>query len=198
MLRALSVALAFMMAGQAPDDMVLCTSATDCPSGAACEDGVCVMMESEPPAEEEPPPPPPEKKRRVKRQRRERVRDPNHAGEATAPAGEECFRGACGPPVPSTGTGLTVAGGIVTGVSVAFFGSSAACRLQDSPQREKNVCTAIEASIGAVALAVGVPMLVIGVLRKSKFKEWVEANHPQFAVVPLEGKGASASVGFAF
>ncbi len=197
MLRVVPLALASMIAAQSPDDMVLCTSASDCPSGAACEDGVCVTGEVE---EAPPETPPPEGKRRKKRhrRRRQRVRDPNHCQRGDCELGQECFRGQCGPPVPSNGTGLLVAGGVVSGVSLLFFGGAAICQIDDNrPEREQNVCTAVEASIGAVALAVGVPMLVIGVIRRNSFNEWVRAYHPQFAIVPKEG-GGLASLGFSF
>jgi hypothetical protein len=91
-----------------------------------------------------------------------------------------------------------VAGGVVTGVSLLFFGSSAVCQInEENTQAGQNVCTAINASIGAVALAIGIPMLVIGVLRRNEFQEWVRTYHPQLAVTPTGG-GASASVGFSF
>jgi hypothetical protein len=192
MLRALPLALASLMVAQSPDDMVLCTTASDCPSGAACEDGVCVVSEREV-APEQPPP----KKKRVRRRRR-RERDPNRCRRGDCELGQECFKGACGPPVPSKGTGFLVAGGIVSGVSLVFFASSALCQLdEDNSQRDQNVCTAINASIGAVALGVGIPLLVIGVLRRTEFQEWVRTYHPQLALVPKED-GAVASLGFSF
>ena len=43
MLRALSLAISSLMIAQNPDDMILCTTASDCPAGASCEDGVCVL-----------------------------------------------------------------------------------------------------------------------------------------------------------
>ena len=193
MLRALSLALSSMMIAQSPDDMLLCTTSSDCPSGASCEDGVCVMAESEPP------PPQIERRKKKRRVRRRRVRDPNRCRRGDCEPGQECYRGACGPPVPSNGTGLLIAGGVITGVSLIFFSSAAICQIDDNrPEREQNVCTAIQASIGAVALAVGVPMLVIGVVRRTAFQEWVRTYHPQLAVAPVEGGGARASFGFSF
>ena len=192
MLRVVPLALASMMIAQAPDDLILCTTASDCPTGAACEDGVCVLSESQPPPEA----PQKKKQRRVRRRRRER--DPNRCRHGDCEAGQQCFRGACGPPVPSNGTGLLVAGGVVTGVSLVFFASSALCQIDsDQPAREQNVCTAINASIGAVALAVGVPMLVIGAIRRSTFQEWIRTYHPNLALIPKED-GALAAIGFSF
>jgi hypothetical protein len=190
MLRAVSLALASLIAAQTHDDMVLCTSASDCPSGAACEDGVCVMRE-----EVEPAP----KKRRVKKKRRRRERDPNHCRRGDCETGQECYKGSCGPPVPSKGTGLLIAGGVVTGVGLLFFVNAAVCQTnRDQSEREQNVCTAITASIGAVAVAIGVPMLVIGAIRRSAFQEWLRAYHPNLAIVPTENGGAIGSLGFSF
>ncbi len=192
MLGVLPVALAALFAGQTPDDLVLCTGASDCPPDAACEDGVCVMREAEPP------PGVPRKKRvRRKRERRRRERDPNHCRRGDCEKGQECFRGSCGPPVPSAGTGLLVAGGITSGVSLLFFGGAAICQVGEGAQRDQNVCTSIEATIGAIAIAVGVPMLVLGILRRMKFTEWMKEYHPQLAVVPT-ASGATASLGIAF
>jgi hypothetical protein len=187
MLRAVSLALSSLMIAQSPDDILLCTTASDCPSGAACEDGVCVAREVAP---AEPP-------RRERRQRRRRVRDPYRCRRGDCQDGEECFRGACGPPVPSTGNGLLIAGAVVSGVGLIFFGSSAICQADDRADVDQNTCTAIQASIGAVALAAGVPMLVIGVIRRLRFQEWVRTYHPQFALLPAEG-GARATLGFSF
>lgn len=197
MLRAASLALSSLIVAQAPDEMVLCTTASDCPAGASCEDGVCVIADSEapPPIIEERP-----RRERKRRGRKELLapRDPYLCRRGDCVAGQQCYRGACGPPVPSTGTGLLIAGGVVTGVSLIFFAGAAVCQIDDSrPEREQNVCTAVQASIGAVALAVGVPMLVIGIYRRWAFDAWVRTYHPQLAVTPIEG-GARASLGFAF
>jgi hypothetical protein len=88
---------------------------------------------------------------------------------------------------------------VVTGVGALFFVNAAVCQTnRDQTAREQNICTAITASIGAVAVAVGVPMLVIGAIRRSAFQEWVRAYHPHLAIVPAEGGGAVGSLGFSF
>jgi hypothetical protein len=195
MLRAVSFALASLIAAQTPDDMVLCTSASDCPPGGACEDGVCVIREGR-----EPEPERKKKKRRVrkKRRRREREVDPNHCRRGDCLEGQECYKGACGPPVPGKGTGLLIAGGVVSGVGVLFFINAAVCQTnRDQTARDQNICTAITASIGAVAIAIGVPLLVIGAIKRNAFDDWVRAYHPQLAIVPTEG-GAVGRVGLSF
>lgn len=182
-----AVTLVSLLAAQSSDDVLLCTSAGDCPPGAFCEDGVCVVAE-------EPRP----RKKRVQRRRRARVRDPDRCYRGDCSTGEECYRGSCGPPVPSSGLGLTISGGVVTGVSLLFFANAAICQLdEDQPSRDQNVCTAVTASIGAVAFAVGVPMLIIGVIQRARFKEWVRQYHPHLAVAPVPSGGV-ASLGFSF
>lgn len=197
MLHALPLALAVTVVAQTPDDLVLCTGASDCPAGAACEDGVCVMID------ESAPPPPVQRKARKRRRRRKRRPTYRNPGECRrhheCPGGKECFKGKCGPEIPSSGTGLTIAGGIVSGASVFSFIAAPICKLdgRNLSRTAENVCIGVYVGLGIVQLSVGLPMLIVGLVRRSKFKKWVREYHPRLALW-FEEEQTVASLGFDF
>lgn len=208
MLNAVSIAVAASFIAQAPDDLVLCTSSSDCPSGAFCEDGVCVLDAAPPKVEKETKR---ERKRRLREERREERRERQRKkkrrellpGECRkhrdCAAEQECFRRRCGPEIPSKGLALTITGGVLSGLGAVFLLSSPLCKL-DSEGRTRNEeasCLAGSLGAGGVAVAVGVPLLVIGIVQRTRFKAWVEEHHPQLAVIFRDDEGA-AVVGFAF
>lgn len=197
MLHAVPLALAVTVVSQTPDDLVLCTGASDCPVGAACEDGVCVMVgDVAPPAAA----PKVERRRRRRRKRRPTYKNPGECRRHhECGGGQECFKGKCGPEIPSSGLGLTIAGGIVSGTSLFSFIAAPLCKLdgRNFSREAENVCLGVYVGIGVVQLAVGLPMLIVGIVRRSQFKEWVRQYHPRLAVWVEEDQRV-ATLGFDF
>jgi hypothetical protein len=81
---------------------------------------------------------------------------------------------------PSNGLGLTIAGGVVTGLGALNLASSAICRTGFYRDRwgdtRSDICFWVAIGLGVVELAVGVPMLVVGLVRRSAYKEWLQKN----------------------
>jgi hypothetical protein len=99
--------------------------------------------------------------------------------------GGECYEGRCGPPVPISGTGLTIAGSIVAGASLIWFalGAIACAPQQDpafpfAPMESVLSCAGPYLAIGGVSFAVGLPMLIAGIMKALQFDDWVARYHP--------------------
>ena len=86
----------------------------------------------------------------------------------------------------SNGLGLTIAGGIVTGLGALNLAISPVCRAdfyrEANGDTASNVCFYGSLIGGGILLAVGVPMLVVGLVRRSAWKAWHENNQVFFRV----------------
>jgi hypothetical protein len=94
---------------------------------------------------------------------------------------------------PSRGVGLLVAGGIFTGIGAINLLTSPICKTDLVGNRAtQDACFTASLVLGGTFLAIGVPMLVVGGVKRSKFKRW-QADHPLAAGLgfsPATGGGA--------
>jgi hypothetical protein len=109
---------------------------------------------------------------------------------------------------PSTGLGFIIPGWILTGVGALNLVTMPVCFAgwyQDFGVRE--VCIGASIGFAAVGLGLGIPFLIVGYNKRSKYKRW-EANQvdefsgptrflDRAAVVPLPG-GAAATYSLQF
>jgi hypothetical protein len=79
-------------------------------------------------------------------------------------------------PRPSTGTGLIVAGWILTGIGVLNLAFIPACSADFYPPEAEDTCVAASAVLGGIGVALGVPFLIIGYNQRSDYKDWRERN----------------------
>lgn len=94
---------------------------------------------------------------------------------------------------PSRGVGLLVAGGIFTGIGVLNLATAPICKTDLIGNRDtQDACLIASLVLGGTFIAVGVPMLVVGGVKRGKFKKW-QADHPMAAGLgfsPTRGGGA--------
>ncbi len=81
---------------------------------------------------------------------------------------------------PSSGLGLTIAGSVLTGLGALNLASSPICRAgfyrRQVGGTGSDVCFWGSIGLGGVLLAVGVPLLSVGLLRRSRYRAWLESQ----------------------
>ena len=95
---------------------------------------------------------------------------------------------------PPSGVGFLVSGGILTGLGVLNLAASPVCKTDLVREDVQNECLIVSLATGGVMLAVGIPLLVVGGAKRSKFLEWQEQQPrrrplPIVSFAPLEGGG---------
>ena len=79
---------------------------------------------------------------------------------------------------PSSGVGFLVTGGVFTGIGVLNLLTAPICKTDLIPDRDtQSTCLVAALVVGGTFLAIGVPLLIVGGSKRSKFKEW-KASHP--------------------
>jgi hypothetical protein len=98
---------------------------------------------------------------------------------------------------PSRGVGLLVAGGIFTGLGAVNLLTAPICKTDLVGNRDtQNTCFVASLVAGGTLLAIGLPLLIVGGVKRSHFKAW-QANHPLsgLAFSPAGGGGSLTFVG---
>lgn len=95
---------------------------------------------------------------------------------------------------PSSGVGFLVSGGVLTGLGVLNLAASPVCKTELVRENVQDQCLIASLVTGGVMLAVGIPLLVVGGAKRSKFLEWQEQQPrrrplPIVSFAPLEGGG---------
>lgn len=87
-------------------------------------------------------------------------------------------------PAPKRGVGMLVTGSILTVAGTALmlaipfaFAAKARCERSGNGECWDLIAAAAEFPFGVVGLAVGVPLLVVGVRRNRAWREWQEAHN---------------------
>jgi hypothetical protein len=93
---------------------------------------------------------------------------------------------------PPTGTGMLVAGSILTGVGAVNLLTSPLCKTSMVPRDTQGVCLGSSLAIGGVFAAVGLPLLFVGISRHNNYVEWKRQNR---AVALLTDVGVAPTPG---
>lgn len=93
---------------------------------------------------------------------------------------------------PPTGTGMLVAGSILTGVGAVNLLTSPLCKTSMVPRDTQDVCLGSSLAIGGVFAAVGLPLLFVGISRHNNYVEWKRQNR---AVALLTDVGVAPTPG---
>ena len=103
---------------------------------------------------------------------------------------------------PSKGTGLIITGAILTGVGAVNLATLPLCGelyTEDSYGEDaedlKNLCVYSTLIVGVGTLAVGVPLLVVGLNRRAEYRRWQE-QHPAFAGMGVVAGPGGALLGW--
>ncbi|NOK21273.1 hypothetical protein, partial [Corallococcus carmarthensis] len=96
---------------------------------------------------------------------------------------------------PPTGTGMLVAGSIMTGVGAVNLLTSPLCKTRLIPRDTQDVCLGSSLAIGGVLAAVGLPLLFVGISRHNTYVEWKRQHRALSAlsdvgVAPTQGGAA--------
>jgi hypothetical protein len=81
---------------------------------------------------------------------------------------------------PKSGVAQLVAGGALTGLGVLNLGGLGLCYLDVYPDNARTTCKIASLAVAGLGLGIGIPLLVVGGLRRSEFKAWKE-QHPGIA-----------------
>ena len=113
----------------------------------------------------------------------------NSAAEDKAPASRE--------PEPSSGIGLIVGGAVALGLGLANAATgSLYCAILSQTiytSSDQGICWGVALGIGGVGVAVGVPLLIVGLNDHADHKEWERRNGlAGFSIAPLRS-GAAVS-----
>ena len=86
---------------------------------------------------------------------------------------------------PPTGTGMLVAGSILTGVGAVNLLTSPLCKTSLIPRDTQDVCFGSSLAIGGVFAAVGLPLLFVGISRHNNYVEWKRQHSALSALTDL-------------
>lgn len=98
-------------------------------------------------------------------------------------------------PPPPSGIGALVMGGVGIGLGTINLATIPVCTAEFYPSEATSVCIGMSIGIGVALLGVGIPSLVIGKLRRERYRAWRERHRAPTAlleglqVVPRNGGG---------
>ncbi len=121
------------------------------------------------------------------------------AGAVLSIAGGNALAAPPEPPAearPSKGTGFMVTGAVFSGVgAVTVLGTPSICKNGSPYQTNRSGCETFGYVLGAGFVAVGIPLIIVGIVKRSNYNKWL-AEHPAAGVAaglsltPLAGGGA--------
>jgi hypothetical protein len=97
---------------------------------------------------------------------------------------------------PPTGTGMIVTGSILSGIGAVNLITSPLCKTDLIPDSDtQDVCFATSLVIGGAFVAVGIPVLIVGLNRRSTYREWKRkhghlASLTNLGIAPTRGGAA--------
>jgi hypothetical protein len=95
---------------------------------------------------------------------------------------------------PSTGIGLIVTGSVFTGIGVVNLVTAPICKTSAIAQSTQSLCLDASLVLAGITLAIGVPMLAVGVVRHNAYVEWKKSNSlaarlTDLGIAPVPGGG---------
>ncbi len=103
-----------------------------------------------------------------------------------------------GEPPPSSGLGLLIGGGILTGLgAINLAASIPICKsgLYNLTSSEQNSCAIASMALSGAVTAVGVTMLIVGASKRSSYNAW-RAEHPVAAGFGYQAVRGGGGFGF--
>src|SRR6185437_4304317 len=95
---------------------------------------------------------------------------------------------------PSSGVGLLVAGGIFTGLGALNFATAPLCSsLTSLGSSGEQGCLDASLVLGGVFLATGIPLLIVGGVKRHAYNEW-KANHTALAGLGFSPRSGGAKL----
>ncbi len=95
---------------------------------------------------------------------------------------------------PSSGVGLLVAGGIFTGLGAVNFATAPLCStLTSLGSSGQQGCLDASLILGGVLLATGIPLLIVGGVKRHAYTEW-KANHTALAGLGFSARSGGATL----
>jgi hypothetical protein len=101
-------------------------------------------------------------------------------------------------PPPPKGTGGIIAGSILTGLGVINLAATGMCFVEGGDfGLGTDVCVGVQLGAGGFFVLLGVPLLIAGGVRRSRYKDWLQGN--QVALSPVISPNFSGfALSFAF
>lgn len=94
--------------------------------------------------------------------------------QATAPV--SMSSGNLADPRPSSGIGAVVTGSILLGVGALNLVTIPVCFMDSYPEASQDLCVGLSAGLGGTLVSVGLPLLIVGVVKRKRFKAWRRRN----------------------
>jgi hypothetical protein len=85
---------------------------------------------------------------------------------------------------PSSGVALTVVGGVALGIGAINLATIPICSANFYPRDAKDACVVASVTFGVIGVGVGLPLLLVGINQRSKYKAWRQA-HPVLSAFDL-------------
>ncbi|HEY5960780.1 MAG TPA: hypothetical protein VIV60_29700 [Polyangiaceae bacterium] len=101
-------------------------------------------------------------------------------------------------PEPSTGLALTVSGGVLMGVGALNLATYPVCDVKSlyPNQDRRDLCKTLSLVAGVGFTAVGIPLLIVGLVQRSNHKDWKAAHQSVATWVPrAEFRAPNADLG---
>jgi len=96
---------------------------------------------------------------------------------------------------PSSGVALTIVGAVALGIGALNFASIPICSADFYPRDSRDTCVVASVAVGVVGVAAGLPMLLVGLHQRSKYREW-RKSHPVLSGFELHLDQGRAQLGF--
>jgi hypothetical protein len=93
-------------------------------------------------------------------------------------------------PEPSTGLGMLITGSILSGIGVASLGASVTVCEDDS---DPAACRGATVLLSLATLGPGIPLFIVGMMRRSRHKTWEATNRRSAETLPQLHLGAARS-----
>jgi hypothetical protein len=77
---------------------------------------------------------------------------------------------------PKSGIGGIVMGSVGLGLGAMNLATIPVCYASFYPANATELCTIMSLSVGSVLIAVGIPSLIVGKIRRNRYKEWKRAR----------------------